>query len=929
MPSTKDNHFYLGKASLPTPEATFNYKDNPEWIIDLEKCKKNILYFAENFFYIVNLDEGRQKIKLRPYQKRILRALRDNRYVVLLASRQSGKALGLDTPIPSPSGWKTMKELKDNDIIYDDLGKPCNVIKAHDILYNQECYEIEFDSGEKITAHSDHLWFTQNRNERRHNQKGSIKTTRQIFDTLFTGNTRKDLAIPTREPNHRIPLSMTGIQGNLQNLPIDPYVLGLWLGDGCSRSGAITAGERDIYEIIDILKTQQTQFDKLTLHKYGEQVYTLRISVSDKIKTQSLNTLLKLHNLYCNKHIPEIYLRSNREQRLALLQGLMDSDGYIDTTGNGSFTNTNLILADQVKGLIESLGYKASVIEYIPKLYGIECAPCKTVMFRPIELVCKLSFKRSRIKCKEFINNSKLRCQWHYIKNIKPIESIPVRCITVDSPNNLYMCGKSYIPTHNTVLMTIYALWIVCFYNDQRVLIVANKEATAINIFKRVRLAYEQLPNYLKPGTIEYGKTSLALGNGSSIGISTTSSDAGRGESVSCVIIDEMAHIEDNMMQEFWESVYPIISASKKSKLFVCSTPKGTGNQFHTLYDGAMKRINGWHPERVDWWEVPDRDEEWKKQTIKTIGSEEAFNQEFQNEFLQSGESAVSEELFKKLKQDNMEPKYIFDDGKYVMWDTYKQDHLYTIGVDVSEGVGENASVIQVLDITDLSDIYQVALYANNSINPIQFIPKCFEIFKHWGSPPVLIERNNCGAQVVDQLKGSLGYSNIVNYGPGVAGASYNRNGVMAHTNTKYKGVVNMRYYVNELVSVRLRDPHTLAELKTFIRHSNGTWSGKANCLDDRVMSLIWALMILDIDIVERYFEVVTADANRRPLKLALLDYGTTRQFIDPLTAFTNLKGGPDGDYLPTILNDRWAEEDDDHEKLKRDGWKPLNTLYV
>jgi len=95
-----------------------------------------------------------------------------------------------------------------------------------------------------------------------------------------------------------------------------------------------------------------------------------------------------------------------------------------------------------------------------------------------------------------------------------------------------------------TTLMTIYCLWNACFNDDQRILLVANKEQTAKNIFKRVRLAYEQLPNFLKPGVVEYGQTSMTLSNGSSIGISTTSSDAGRGESVNITILDELAFID-------------------------------------------------------------------------------------------------------------------------------------------------------------------------------------------------------------------------------------------------------------------------------------------------------------------------------------------------------------------------------------------------
>ena len=126
-----------------------------------------------------------------------------------------------------------------------------------------------------------------------------------------------------------------------------------------------------------------------------------------------------------------------------------------------------------------------------------------------------------------------------------------------DNRFNIVMASRQ---VGKTTMMTIYALWIACFSEDQRILVVANKELTAINIFKRIRLAYEQLPNWVKPGVIEYGKTSMTLSNGSSIGISTTSSDAGRGDSCNVLILDELAFIDNHLVEDFWKSVYPIIS---------------------------------------------------------------------------------------------------------------------------------------------------------------------------------------------------------------------------------------------------------------------------------------------------------------------------------------------------------------------------------
>jgi len=474
-----------------------------------------------------------------------------------------------------------------------------------------------------------------------------------------------------------------------------------------------------------------------------------------------------------------------------------------------------------------------------------------------------------------------------------------------------------------STLMTIYALWNACFNPDQRILIVANKEQTAINIFKRVRLAYEQLPNYLKPGAVEYGKTSMTLGNGSSIGISTTSSDAGRGESVNVVILDELAFIDNHLVEQFWKSVYPIISSSKKSKIFVASTPNGTGNLFHELYSGATEGKNGWHAERVDWWEVPDRDEAWREKTIRTLGSAEAFDQEFGNVFLQTGESSINEKLFEELKADAREPDFVYDDGKYLLWDSFKQDHIYVAGVDVCEGVGAAASVIQILDLTDLRNIKQVACYHDRNISPYNFTAKLFDILQHWGMPPALIERNNCGAQVVDQLKNSHNYENIVSYG---IKTNTNKIGVQAHTNTKYKGVTNMRYWVNELKAVKIFDLNTLVELKNFVRYPNGTWAARpgADNWDDRVMSLVWALVILENELCEKYFEIAELDDNKKPLKLKLLDFGI-KYYINPAGSYHNEKDAQSFNPMPVLIQGKNKDDYNELSDLESQGWRRLN----
>ena len=440
--------------------------------------------------------------------------------------------------------------------------------------------------------------------------------------------------------------------------------------------------------------------------------------------------------------------------------------------------------------------------------------------------------------------------------------------------DNRFVCCLASRQTGKTTMMTIYALWIACFQDDQRILIVANKEQTAISIFSRVRLAYENLPNFLKPGVLEYGKTSMKLANGSSIGISTTSSDAGRGESVNVLILDELAFIPNNLVDQFWKSVYPIISSSTKSKIFVASTPNGSNNLFFNLYTDAVNGKSTWKPEKIFWDEIPGRDEQWKQDTIRSIGSLEAFAQEFECKFLDTGDSFIDEEFYLKLASQTKDPQHLFEDGCYSVWEEPNKEHLYTIGVDVAEGVQQNFSAIQVLDITDLQNITQVAEYASNEINPFEFTTKVRDICYHWGTPPVCIERNNCGGQVVDNLYHQYNYRNIVNYSPKIGQIKYDRLGIYSHTNTKYKGVTNMRYWVNELKCVQLNSKLAVEELKNFVRYPNGSWAAQPGYdYDDRVMSLTWALLILENSIVQRYYNVTEIDDNQRPAKLQLGDY--------------------------------------------------------
>lgn len=427
-----------------------------------------------------------------------------------------------------------------------------------------------------------------------------------------------------------------------------------------------------------------------------------------------------------------------------------------------------------------------------------------------------------------------------------------------------------------TTTITIYALWMACFQKDKRITIVANKEATAKEIFARIKLAYEQLPIYLKPAIKSWRKDGLQLSNDSEIKISTTSASSARGSSSNLLIIDEMAHCPQEIMKELWKSAIPIITASEKSQIVVISTPNGTDNKFYDLYQESQKENSVWNLERVEWTDVPGRDETWKKKAIDLLGgNEDDFNQEYGNVFHVPGRSLIDARYLAELKAQCPEPLLVTDEGCYKIYQLPKPDSYYVVGVDVGEGIGRSNTVAQVFDVSDLQNIQQVAVYASNNINPYHFGSRLMNILNDWGRPPVLVESNNFGQQVLDVLSQAHNYENIVCYHPETSNKQYKtdfRKGVLNNTNTRYNGITGFRYWSNSLKVVKFNDPETLFELNSFVRLPNYTYSKRTDKdLDDRVFGCIWALFILNPQIITSYFYVNEYDDQGNPQKITPL----------------------------------------------------------
>jgi hypothetical protein len=438
--------------------------------------------------------------------------------------------------------------------------------------------------------------------------------------------------------------------------------------------------------------------------------------------------------------------------------------------------------------------------------------------------------------------------------------------------NNRFNVVLSSRQSGKTTTITIYALWIVCFQSDKRITIVANKESTAKEIFARIKMAFEQLPIWMKPSVKSWRKDGFNLANDSAITISTTSSAGPRGTTSNLLIIDEMAHCPNELMKELWKSAIPIISSSKKSQIVVISTPNGTDNKFYELYQESQKENGEWKLEVVNWFDVPGRDEDWKRETIAAMGSKEDFDQEFGNVFHQPGKTAIDPELLANLKNQCKDPILVMDNGAYKVFFEPNPNAFYVIGVDVGEGIGRSNTVAQILDVSDLTAIKQVAVYATNQMSPFHFGTRLMGILDDWGRPPILVENNNNGQQILDVLCHTHNYESVVSYHFEGVSKHYNREnrfGIHNHTNTRYKGVTNFRYWTNSLKAVQLYDIDTLLELENFVRLPNYTFSKrKDEDLDDRVLSLIWALFILDPSIAVKYYQIADTDDQGRPLKI-------------------------------------------------------------
>jgi len=329
--------------------------------------------------------------------------------------------LALDTPVPTVDGWKTQGDLKVGDKVFAPNGLPCTVTYLSPVLHGKECFEVEFDDGTVIVSDAAHRWQTEDtRGQKPGLYKKAVVTTAEIAKTLRA---------PTGRLRHRIEVAES-LELPDASLPIDPYTLGVWLGDGKSNRGAICFHRDDQEHIREI------ESAGYVVSKMGDQGDTRYGTIL------GLRTHLRGLGLLDNKHVPAVYLRASRSQRLALLQGLMDTDGTCSKTGECRFTNREHRLASAVHEIAIGLGLRASIHSIQVTGFAHWIVSFKAPQSIPVfKLTRKLSRQVSKVDT---------RAKARYVRDVRPCKSVPVRCIEVDSPDHLYLVTRSNIATHNT-----------------------------------------------------------------------------------------------------------------------------------------------------------------------------------------------------------------------------------------------------------------------------------------------------------------------------------------------------------------------------------------------------------------------------------------------------------------------------------------------
>ena len=374
---------------------------------------------------------------------------------ILLIARKNTKALDLNTRIPTPYGDRTIRDIEPGDMVFNELGEPVKVTAVSEVFKNRECYSVEFEDGEKIIADAEHLWTVQTKGSRKllvykpvssRRCRAKEKTDKYGCYNITTKEMLKDFVRVRadgkgKEYKYRVPITAP-LQYEKKDL-FSPYVLGLWIGDGDKHDNRITAGKTDIPILVKELEKEGIEVT--SINEYDGH-FEIRIGHTESHSNVVRDALRKL-GVWKNKHIPEQYFSASVEQRLDLLRGLMDTDGTCSKAGQCAFVQKSKRVTDDVSKLLSSLGIKHTVKEIAVKCNGKSCGIAYRIVFFVDKEHSCFRYERKTAKLKDHLAH---RIEYKSIVNIERVKNRDTKCIVVDSPRHLFLCGERNTVTHNS-----------------------------------------------------------------------------------------------------------------------------------------------------------------------------------------------------------------------------------------------------------------------------------------------------------------------------------------------------------------------------------------------------------------------------------------------------------------------------------------------
>jgi hypothetical protein len=349
-----------------------------------------------------------------------------------------------------------------------------------------------------------------------------------------------------------------------------------------------------------------------------------------------------------------------------------------------------------------------------------------------------------------------------------------------------------------------YLLWFLLFNPEITVAILANKGAIAREMIARLVTMLESVPFFLQPGVKILNKGSIEFANDSKVVAAATSSSSIRGLSINLLYLDEFAFVED--AETFYTATYPVVTSGKDSKVIITSTANGVGNMFHKIYESAVHGNSEYKHFTINWYDVPGRDEEWKKTTIANT-SEIQFEQEYGNSFIGTGSTLINSDTLLGLRA--IDPDWTKDNIN--IYNQPIEGHSYICTVDVSKGRGLDYSTFSIFDVST-KPFEQVATYRDNMLSPMLLPDMINKYATPYNTPLVIIENNAEGGMVATQLHYDIEYENVFRQGQTRAEDI----GVTMNKKIKRIGCATLKELLEER-KLNIVDRNTIAELMTFV----------------------------------------------------------------------------------------------------------------